>query len=390
MHADESVPSSTPRFPTLALALAGAALGAWWAAGPGFDPYANGDARSFEALARSLLAGRGLVYREPMLGSLDLYAYRSPVYAAFAALGFALGGVRTVLALQGALAGATCALVGRLAARLGGAGAGLLAFAIALLWPMGRALAGQLMTESLYTSIVIATTVLAFEAASRQSRAYAGAAGVCATLAALTRPVGLGLVAGVAAWLGRRAPRLALVFVAAAAIAWAPWPVRNALRLHAFVPLLTQGGINAWAGNTPGRISEGWELMARTPGLDERGYDRMFVRLTAEHARARPRDVARRLAWKTVETIVPLERDPAAWLGRLVTLIAAIALFARRVRERAGLLAWVWLGHALLGIATIAGDRYRYPTEWIPVVIASLGIASGIGGRSRADRGARD
>src|SRR5205814_4627418 len=69
------------------------------------DPYSNPDSHAFEAIARSLLAGQGFVYREPMFPSLPLYAFRAPGFSAFLALGLELGGVAAVLTLQGALLG---------------------------------------------------------------------------------------------------------------------------------------------------------------------------------------------------------------------------------------------------------------------------------------------
>jgi hypothetical protein len=64
------------------------------------DPFQNPDSYAFVALARSLLAGHGLVYREPMFPSVPLYAFRSPGYAAFLALALMLGGVTAAVTLQ--------------------------------------------------------------------------------------------------------------------------------------------------------------------------------------------------------------------------------------------------------------------------------------------------
>ena len=109
------------------------------------DVYYNADSHSFEALARSLLAGQGLVYREAMIPELPLYAFRSPGYSVFLALGLALGGELGVLVLQGALNGACAVLVGSLAGSWGGSLAAWAAFAIRLAWPAGsnRATGGR-------------------------------------------------------------------------------------------------------------------------------------------------------------------------------------------------------------------------------------------------------
>ena len=101
------------------------------------DPYSNPDSRAFEGLARSLLSGQGFVYREPMFPSLPMYAFRSPGYSGFLALGLLLGGVTAAVALQGALNGVAAALVGDLAGRWAGTAGAWIAFALRLAWPAG-------------------------------------------------------------------------------------------------------------------------------------------------------------------------------------------------------------------------------------------------------------
>src|SRR5262245_23577786 len=69
----------------------------------GANPYLNMDSHAFEAIARSLLAGRGFVYEEPMLHGLPFLAFRSPGYSTFLALELFVGGVTGAIAIQGAL-----------------------------------------------------------------------------------------------------------------------------------------------------------------------------------------------------------------------------------------------------------------------------------------------
>jgi hypothetical protein len=363
----------SPRYPLAKLALAAALIGAGIAAAVTADPYANPDSHAFESLARSFLAGRGLVYREPMLGSLDLYAFRSPVYGVFLAIGLALGGVRGALAFQGAVAGATAALVGAIAARLGGRRTGYLALLLALAWPTSWRLAGQLMSETLYGGLAVAATWLALEAAARRSAGRAALAGIACALAVLTRPLGLGLVLVLPCWLAWKFPRGAAVCLAAAVLAWAPWPARNAQRLHAFVPILTSGGINAWSGNAGVRVSEGWEAMSARASLGEVGLDRYFWSLARDYAVSHPRAVAYRVARKSAAYAVPLERRPEFWLHRAAVLLALACLLFPAWRARLLLPGLVWLAHAVLSALTVVNDRYRWPTEWVVVLAAAFG-----------------
>jgi 4-amino-4-deoxy-L-arabinose transferase-like glycosyltransferase len=376
-------------------------LGALVAATLTADPYANPDSHAFEALARSLIAGHGLVYREPLMPALDLFAFRSPGYAGFLAVPLALGGVRAALALQGALAGATAALFGSAAAWLAGRRAGLLTFAACMLLPFAWRLAGELMSETLYAFVVALAFRLALQAAppdrgaAPDARPWAWIAialGLVLALALLTRPIGFGLVAAVVVGLALRVPRVALFTLAVALAAWSPWPVRNARSLHAFVPTLTSGGLNVWVGNSGQAIQEGWRIQAREWRRGEVGLDRMFWRMAWEESRAHPRQVVRRLAGKAVSYLAPPRIRtgqavhqllwPLAWFGAL-----AMGREAFRWRWGLALAGLVWLTHALLSVAVVVNDRYRYPTDGFVLLAGVLG-AEALLERHGAVRGA--
>jgi len=56
-----------------------------------------------------------------------------------------------------------------------------------------------------------------------------------------------------AAWQTRRVARLApLAGLLALLLLFSPWPIRNACRFHAFIPLRTTAGFELWMGNRPG------------------------------------------------------------------------------------------------------------------------------------------
>lgn len=317
----------SPRARDIVLIAVAAAGGAALALGPAADPYSNPDSHAFESLARSLLAGHGMVYREPMLPELDLVAFRSPAYAAFLALALGLSGLPGALALQGALAGITAVGVGDIGRRLAGPRVGVLAGALLFAAPTTWRYAGQLMSETLYAALAVAAVWLALATArpERVAGRFAVAAGGVAALALLARPTGVALVVGLVVWLGRRSIRLAAILLVVAALVWAPWPIRNAQRLGSFVPLLTSGGLNAWNGNTGRPIGEGWEIQARERGRGEIGLDRMFWRLTLDEARRHPALVARRAVGRVYAHLAPLGSDPAGWVYRLAWPLAALA-----------------------------------------------------------------
>lgn len=174
----------------------------------------------------------------------------------------------------GAIAGAAAVvLCGLLARRLAGDRAGLVAAGIAALYPAWILGDGSGMSEGLYLLLVAAALL----ALLRPSPALAG---VVIGLAALARTEGLFLLAFAAApLLWRRWRKLAIV-VAAAALALAPWAVRNAIELDRFVPVSTNtetviAGANCddtWYGRETGSWSvDCFARAGRGPGLER--YD---------------------------------------------------------------------------------------------------------------------
>ena len=339
------------------------------------DPYVNADSYSFQAIARSLLAGTGLVYREPMFPDLPLYAFRSPAYSAFLAITFALGGVGATVALQGALHGVSAALTGAIAGRSAGTRGAWLAFAMYLVWPAAWFHSGQLMSETFFTFVSILTVWLVFRA-HRQSRLrWAAIAGVVTTIAILTRPAGLGVAAGAAIWLLLSRPRAAAMFALCALLAWAPWPVRNAARLHAFVPLLTSGGVAAWNIHSNQEPIVAWTWMAQHTNLGELGLDRHFREGTQRLVRQDPLAFARLVLRGTLEYLGPLRvRERNVWLHRFALLAALPALLWAGWRRRLLLPALVWGAQGLVLIPVAMHDRYRFPSEWCVVVAAAIGL----------------
>jgi hypothetical protein len=364
-----------PRFMLARVTLAAAVLGAILNLLIGADPYVNMDSHSFVAIARALLSGQGFTYREPLLHGLPFYAFRSPGYCAFLALELWLGGVTAAVLLQGALQGVSAALLGSLAGRWAGPRAAWLAFAIRFLWPAGWFHAGQLMSEGFFEFTTILTVWLAVRAADDRRMRWAVAAGVAAGLAVLTRPVGLGCALAVVMWLWVRFPRGATLFALAALLAWLPWPVRNAQRLHAFVPLVTNGGITSWAVQSDNPPSVAWGYMAQHTQLGEVGLDRHFRDATLTLIRDDPMAFLRREGRGVVEYLGPLrDRGRDVWLHRFALLALLPALLWANVRRRLVLPGAVWVAEGILLLPIAVHTRYRFPTEWCVIVAAAIGL----------------
>jgi hypothetical protein len=339
------------------------------------DPYFNHDSHSFEAIARSLLAGHGFVYHEPLLPGLPFYAFRSPGYSAFLALGLWLGGLTAALALQGALNGLSAALVGDLAGRWAGTRAAWLALAIRFVWPAGWFHAGQLMSEVFFEFTTILTVWLVVRAADRRGLRWAIAAGVTAGVMVLTRPVGLGCALPVAAWLCVRDPRGAAALALAMLLTWLPWPIRNAQRLHTYVPFLTSGGVASWNTHSNRPPDDAWDYMVRHTELGEVGLDRHFRAEALEIIRDDPRGFARRLVRAALIYLGPLtDRGRGVWLHRFALLALLPALLWADVRRRLLVPGLVWAGEGLFMLPIALHSRYRFPSEWCVIAAAAIGL----------------
>ena len=286
------------RYPLGWLAVLAAVLGVAVVRLLPLDPHANPDSWAFEAIARSLLAGHGFTYREPMLQGLDLYAFRAPGYSVLVALGLLLGGVGSVIVLQGALNGISAALVGQVAGRLAGPRAAWIAFALRLAWPAGWGYARAETSEILFEFLGVLATWLVIESIERRHVGWSLVAGAACAAAILTRPVGIANAGVLALGLWLRFPRAAVAFALTILVGWAAWPVRNVARLHAFVPFSTLGGATAWAGTTEnGEVGPAFTGCRSTPGWERWRSTATSTRLPAPRfarIRGRPRS-----AWST-------------------------------------------------------------------------------------------
>lgn len=369
------LPAWLARYPLTPVAIVASLVGALISPRLGIDPRTP-DSHAFEALAQSLLAGRGFTYHEPMFGSFVVHALRAPGYPVFLALGNLLGGTATIIALQGALNGLSAALLGALAARLWGPRAAWIAFVVRLIWPDGWFHSAQIMSELPYECLAILATLVTVVAAGRNSLRGLACAGLLSTAALFVRPAGVTIIAPIGLWLLWKHRRHALVYGIAVILAWAPWPIRNALRMHAFVPMTTLGGQVAWVGSTGVEPPVVWEYMAEHLSLGEPGLDRHFWRETARYAREHPAEVARRAARKAFFNVVPVGRTPMLWLHRFILLAALAGLALRECRGRLVLPGGIWLAQGAFGIITNVIDRYRFTAEWVVVLAAALGVVA--------------
>lgn len=178
-------------------------------------------------------------------------AFRPPAYPYLLGLLYAIAGIHLTLArMLGAVLGVvTVLLTAQLGAALWDRRIGLVAGAIAAVCPSLIVLNASLLSETLFLplELAVALAILALRRGRAPVRLGIALGALCG-LAGLTRSEGIlwllpallaALMAPAQPW--RRAQAAAAMLLACAAVL-APWTIRNAEALHAFVPLNTQGG----------------------------------------------------------------------------------------------------------------------------------------------------
>jgi hypothetical protein len=204
------------------------------------DRLSMGDPAAYQAIAQSVLSGRGM--------AVDAYgitvrSFYPPLYPLLLAGTFAPTSQPAILALNFAIDLGTATAIIWLAQLIGQRRAGTIAAAIYLLWPSNVLFASIPQKEGLSTLLVVLTAALALK----------------------TKPVLLGLVTGLLALCQPALAPLPYLFMAALLPreAWvrtagiaalstvavlAPWWIRNYLVFNAFVPLTTATGGSLWVG----------------------------------------------------------------------------------------------------------------------------------------------
>jgi 4-amino-4-deoxy-L-arabinose transferase-like glycosyltransferase len=209
----------------------------------------TGDGREFHLLA-NVLATSGR-YLQPFL-----YLYRDrpipttekpPLYPAVLAIPSALGldsydAHRVVSCFLGAVA---VVLIGLLGRRVAGDRVGLIAAALAAVYPALWMLDASLRSESLYLPLVALVLLLAYGLSEQPGWRRAALLGAAIGLAALTRSEALLLVPLLLPW---RQPKLAAAVVAGCFVIVAPWLVRNWITFDQPTAISTnEGGLLAGA-----------------------------------------------------------------------------------------------------------------------------------------------
>lgn len=223
-------------------------------------------------IAANLLKGRG--FSVMFLGADGPTSQQAPIYPAFVAVFYAIGGIespRSLLMLQltqAAIGGLMALGVMRLVREVAPSQTrmAIVAGLISALHPTLIYSATHVQVAVIATTLLTWTLALAYKAGRTGSRIDAASCGMTLGLLALTDPI-LALAAPAVVWavaMGRgwrAAPRLVALAAVVAGLIIAPWIARNAKVHGEFVFIKSSFGYAFWQGNCA--LSEGTDKVVR-------------------------------------------------------------------------------------------------------------------------------
>jgi 4-amino-4-deoxy-L-arabinose transferase-like glycosyltransferase len=354
-------------------------------------------------------------------------AYFAPAYPYFLAAVDVIDGheVRRDGAIHGAriaqavLGTITVALIGLVAFELFGATAGLIAMALAAVYPVNIEVSTTLAAEGLLTPLVLAAVYagLRVRRAAKPLTAYGwvAGAGVLTGLATLAHENAILILLPLIAAVWRREPHslaAPALLILTTALAIAPWTIRNEIVMHRFIPVSDETGITLVGTYNPASaanhtIPYRWRIFYGIPG--ERPLIRQESRLTepqigdrlqsqalhyiadhplspltvAYHNTLRLFELEGSYAWHASAKAQSLPFGLAHagvfsfWVLCLLALAGAFTRLAR------GAPAWVWFVPLLLALSVVLVNvetpRFRAPVDPFLILLATAGLATAAG-----------
>lgn len=383
---------ATARFKRLAVGIVVVALIIRLAAAVAmFNKPLTFDARSYSTAARSLDAGRGY---PKAVGVPGPSALRPPGLPFFLAGVYELDDSQKAGRIAEAFVGAgIVALLGLVAYQLLGATAALIALSIAAIYPPTVIIGTSLLSEPLF--IVCELAAMAAALASGKSGKgrfwWAAVAGAFSGLSWLTRDTGPAVViaAALVAWTGkselsRRGLALPFVVIACAVATIAPWTIRNAVVMHAFIPVSDESGYTlAGTYNATSQDSSTYpsvwipaqdavvnaRIMQRATG--EVQEDRALTHAAESYIISHPQSVLKTGAYNTLRLLSldgilgidtkmqsPVNYEGEEYVGGVVADLGVIGFFAVLIL-------------AILGVFTTTARSIPWAVWSLPVLLAT-------------------
>jgi len=372
-----------------------------------------GDAMTFHQVAQHLADGSGFIQPFTLTGAAT--AEHPPGYEVFLAA-FDVIGANGYLShrLAGAVVGtAVVVLIALLGRRVAGPTVGLVAAAIAAVYPVLWTADGAVMSETLYGFFVVLSLLAALALRERPTRGRAATLGAAIALAALTRGEAIGLLALLVvpvAWAGAPALRgravLLGVSLLAFAVLLAPWTIRN-LSTFSTPTLISTNANGLFVGANChetyyGDLVGSWRFQCYTkqrPGEDEAAYfvrqRGIGLRYARDHAGRLPVvmaarvgrlfDVYKRPQAVFLNSVEGRPAGPTRWALRtsvilLVLAIAGAAIMAAR-RRRGELLILLAPVAMVVAVALVSygTTRFRHAAEPSFCVLGAVAVTAAAG-----------
>jgi 4-amino-4-deoxy-L-arabinose transferase-like glycosyltransferase len=240
----------------------------------------------------------------------------------------------------------------------------------------------------------VAMVALAIRCRRQPTRAMWILVGASAGIAALINPALLpSLLAtmGWVAWETRRVARTAAILgLLTLALVYAPWPIRNAVRFHAFIPMRSTVGLEMYMGNRPGangRLDESTLPMTNPQELKnfiamgEIAYTHNRSVEAYAYIRAHPLvflKLSLTRAWRYWTGTGNVDGSPFYAIHALLTTVLGFAgvvlIYLRRMRAYAVLLALPLLLFPFPYYITHAEFRYRLNIDALLTIPAAYAV----------------
>jgi Dolichyl-phosphate-mannose-protein mannosyltransferase len=349
-------------------------------------------------LANSLLHGQG--YSSPFGGSTGPTAFIAPGYPTLIAAIFWIFGIYThasvlvILGMQILLGLLTIWLIMYVAREMLDSRAATVAGAF---WAVSLPLwwiPAIFWETSISACSLIGMIALAIRCRQTPTRAAWILLGACCGIIALINPALLPSLLAIMGWLAyhtRRVTRTAPVIgLLALLLVFSAWPIRNAYRFHAFIPLRSTVGFELWMGNRPGatgRLDESVFPMFNKQELasylskGEVAYTRDKSRQAQEYIRANSGTflkLSTRRFFRFWAGTGNLDASPTYEIHALLTTIFGLAglvlIYRRGMRGFAILMSLPLLLFPLPYYITHSEFRYRLNIDPILTVLAAYAI----------------
>jgi len=359
------------------------------------------DQVSYDALAHSLLAGRGYSFTQnwyPFTSANTPTAHWSflyPLYlaAVYSASGFHPLAARLVQAcVSGVLLSLLVYLIGRRAVNKN---TGLIAAALAALYGYFVYYSTALMTETFFIVLVLSSLYLGLELKERPTAWRWIALGLTTGLATLLRQTMLLFVPVLLLWLGweLRGKRVRgwyfAIPVLIIAAMLAPWTLRNARVYDRFLLLNSNAGYALYASVHP-HLGTDWRnediavpIPAELAGQNEAQLDRALTQRGIEFILADPERYLRLTLDKTLEYFrfwPSSASSPVSNLNRILSfglylpfMLAGLWLSFSRWRSFVVLYLFM-VTHTAIHLLTWPSPRYRLPVDAVLIIFAGLAL----------------